>query len=219
MSNFLNKSNFYLDFNFTINSKRKRPPSPDLLEGPISSAEVKRTLLVKDINITEAFKRFRKQSNGRIDEGDDINCLRILSLSHIFPLNKFDGQKCVTRYFYGSTRKALRSIASRMRPRFDRTPNKAVVYCKNEADRAGEDDEESEEEEKEEREERKEREEEENEAKKDMMSMVKYLFRHEIQFRACVANTSEASFIEKHLMPATQKVLLQDASKDLLYAM
>ncbi|KAI7899592.1 uncharacterized protein BX663DRAFT_576921 [Cokeromyces recurvatus] len=225
MSNFLNKSIFYGQVNFTINLKRERSPSPDLSEGSISSADVKRTikikyflgggskewkpkeeLLVKNINITEALKRFRKKSIGEADEGNNINCLRILSFSHIFPLNKFDDKKCVTRYFYGSTRKALRSIASRMKPRFERTPAKAVVYCKNEADK----------EEKEEKEENEENEE--NEVKEDMMSMVKYLVRHESQFHACVANTSKASFTEKHLMPVIRRVLLQDASKDILYA-
>ncbi|EIE76288.1 hypothetical protein RO3G_00992 [Rhizopus delemar RA 99-880] len=52
-----------------------------------------------------------------------------------------------------------------------------------------------------------------------MMSMVKGLARHESQFRACIADVSEASFTEKHMMPAIRRVLLQDESKDIVYAM
>ncbi|CAO3656036.1 unnamed protein product [Mucor fragilis] len=58
---------------------------------------------------------------------------------------------------------------------------------------------------------------EDNEAKAAMMSMVKYLVRHELQFRASVAATSEASFAKEHLMPAIRRVLLQNASEELLY--
>ncbi|KAI8988913.1 hypothetical protein BDB01DRAFT_719540 [Pilobolus umbonatus] len=46
-----------------------------------------------------------------------------------------------------------------------------------------------------------------------MMSMIKNLVRHEIQLHACVANISEVSFTEKHLMPVIRRVLLQDTSK------
>ncbi|KAG1054755.1 hypothetical protein G6F46_006305 [Rhizopus delemar] len=49
--------------------------------------------------------------------------------------------------------------------------------------------------------------------------MVKGLARHESQFRACIADVSEASFTEKHMMPAIRRVLLQDESKDIVYAM
>lgn len=52
-----------------------------------------------------------------------------------------------------------------------------------------------------------------------MMNMVKGLVRHESQFRACIADASEISFTEKHMMPAIRRVLLQDGSKDVIYAM
>ncbi|KAG2211172.1 hypothetical protein INT47_006291 [Mucor saturninus] len=51
------------------------------------------------------------------------------------------------------------------------------------------------------------------------MSMVKDLIKHETQFRASVANSSEASFTEKYLMPAIRRVLLEKSSKNILYAL
>ncbi|KAG1392522.1 hypothetical protein G6F60_012019 [Rhizopus arrhizus] len=110
-------------------------------------------------------KRFRKQSIAEVEKNKDINCLRILSLSHIFPLNKFDVGKCVVKYFDNNTRKALKSIACSTKPKVDRAPAKAVVYCKNKADE-GDDDDDSEEEGKED---------EEGEGQEGMMSMVKDL--------------------------------------------
>ncbi|KAG1088320.1 hypothetical protein G6F42_020313 [Rhizopus arrhizus] len=103
-------------------------------------------------------------------EGGDTNfnwtkSFQPSSLSHIFPLNKFDVEKCITRHFDKSTREALKSIASSTKPRIIRAPAKAVVYCKDKADE-GDDDDDSEEEGKED---------EEGEGQEGMMSMVKDL--------------------------------------------
>ncbi|KAI9243223.1 hypothetical protein BY458DRAFT_591636 [Sporodiniella umbellata] len=167
-------------------------PSPYLSDESISPVDVKRTvktnyflgkgskswkpkeqLLVKNIDITEALRRFRKRSVIEVDGGNDLNSLRVLSLSHLFPLT-----------------------TSSMTPEFERTPAKAVVYCKNKIDRR-----------------RRKKE------KEDMMSMVKCLVRHEAQFIANIADCSEASFMDRYLMPAIRRVLLQDVGKDILYAL
>ncbi|KAI9254795.1 hypothetical protein BY458DRAFT_461973 [Sporodiniella umbellata] len=222
MSNTINNSSFNGPTKFIINPKRERDvsPSPYLSDESISPVYVKRTvktnyflgkgskcwkpreqLLVQNIDITEALRRFRKRSVIEADNGNDLNSLRVLSLSHLFPINKFDNEKCVARYFHGNAREALNSIASSMIPKFERTPAKAVVYCKNKIDVIAE----SEEEEKKE--------------KEDMMSMVKCLVRHEAQFIANIADCSEASFMDRYLMPAIRRVLLQDVGKDILYAL
>lgn len=52
-----------------------------------------------------------------------------------------------------------------------------------------------------------------------MMGMIKDLVRYEKQHRACISNSSEATFIEKYLASAIRRVLLKDASEDLSYAM
>ncbi|OAD72952.1 hypothetical protein PHYBLDRAFT_146268 [Phycomyces blakesleeanus NRRL 1555(-)] len=99
---------------------------PKLLDLSISSVEVKRLKKKyflsgsqRRSNITEALKRFRKQSIAKVHKNNDISSLKIISLSHIFPINKFDVGKCVNKYFDNKTRKAL---------------NSAVVYCKDKAD-------------------------------------------------------------------------------------
>ncbi|EIE76287.1 hypothetical protein RO3G_00991 [Rhizopus delemar RA 99-880] len=153
MSNIFNQFKNNGDVYIIINAKRERSQSPALSNSSNSSVEVKRSkkinyflgggkkewkpkeeLLVKDINVTKAFKRFRQQSIGEVDRNNDINCLRILSLSHIFPLNKFDAKRCVARYFDKDTCNALKSLVRGLKPKLERAPTKAVVYCKNEAD-------------------------------------------------------------------------------------
>ncbi|KAI9245446.1 hypothetical protein BY458DRAFT_528873, partial [Sporodiniella umbellata] len=43
--------------------------------------------------------------------------------------------------------------------------------------------------------------------------------RHEAQFSANIADCYEASFMDRYLMPAIRRVLLQDVGKDILYAL
>ncbi|KAI8638381.1 hypothetical protein BD408DRAFT_477679 [Parasitella parasitica] len=232
MSNALNRFNNNGDVQITINAKRERSQSRELSESSISSAEVKRSkkinyflgrgkkewkpkeeVLVENINITEVLKRFRKQLIAEVDKSNHINGLRILSLSHIFPLNKFDIGKCLTRYFDHNTRKALKSVASNVKLIY-RAPAKAVVYCKNKADEGDDKYDDSDDNDDVDNEEG-----ERDEEKLAMMSMVKDLVRHEMQHRVSVADTSEVAFIERYVISAIQRVLLEDASDDLHYAM
>ncbi|KAG1515116.1 hypothetical protein G6F52_009758 [Rhizopus delemar] len=227
MSNIFNQPTINGDIQIIINAKRERSQSPELSDSSISSAEVKRSkkinyflgggkkewkpkeeVIVENINITKVFKRFRKQSIAEVEKDNDINCLRILSLSHIFPLNKFDVEKCVTRYFDSNTRKALKSIACSTKPKVDRAPAKAVVYCKDKADEGDNDDDNDNDDS-----------EEEGEGQEAMMGMIKDLVRYEKQHRACISNSSEATFTEKYLASAIRRVLLKDVSEDLSYAM
>ncbi|KAG1054754.1 hypothetical protein G6F43_003254 [Rhizopus delemar] len=134
MSNIFNQFKNNGDVYIIINAKRERSQSPALSNSSNSSVEVKRSkkinyflgggkkewkpkeeLLVKGINVTKAFKRFRQQSIGEVDRNNDINCLRIL-------------------YFDKDTCNALKSLVRGLKPKLERAPTKAVVYCKNEAD-------------------------------------------------------------------------------------
>ncbi|CAO3625280.1 unnamed protein product [Mucor hiemalis] len=200
---------------FSRQKESQVPHPPAVSEGSISSVEVKRTkklnyfsgkgkkewhpteeLIVKKVNITENLKKLRKKPSSNLPSIISRanlnwnNSSPSSSLSHIFPLNEFDSEKCVTKYFYGNTSRALGLIASRVKPKFQRTPFKAIIHCNNEADRIEEDDLDSEEgerrreedkehEEDEEDKEYKEEVEEENKVKKDMMSMATDLIRHE----------------------------------------
>ncbi|KAG2237313.1 hypothetical protein INT48_009046, partial [Thamnidium elegans] len=206
-------------------------PSVELSELPISLTETKRLkkknyflgegrkdwkpkqeLLINNANVTELFKRFRKHSIAEVEKNGHINPLRILSLSHIFPLNKFDTKKCVTRHFDHQTREALKSIASNTKPEIKRMSGKAVAYCENKANEENDDDDDSEKEEEKEEEKK-------GEGNESMLVMVKDLVDHTIHFRASAANSSETTFTEKYLLPIIQRVLLKDASEDTIYTM
>ncbi|KAG1274970.1 hypothetical protein G6F66_012870 [Rhizopus arrhizus] len=97
-----------------------------------------------------------------------------------------------------------------LRQKIIRASTKAVVYCKNKADE-GDDDEDNDNDDSEE--------EGEGEGQEAMMGMIKDLVRYEKQHRACISNSSEATFTEKYLASAIRRVLLKDASEDLSYAM
>ncbi|KAG1547545.1 hypothetical protein G6F49_010173 [Rhizopus delemar] len=172
-------------------------------------------ILVENTSITEAHKRFRKYSIAEVDKNNDINSLRILSLSRIFPLNKFDVKKRVIKCFDNKTRKALKSVASGTKPKINRAPAQAVVYCKNKADEGDDndgdnDDNDSEEEGEEEKKE---------EGKLAMMSIIKDIVRQKKQYRASIADTYEATFTEKCVISVIRRILLKNASEDLHYAM
>ncbi|KAG1493131.1 hypothetical protein G6F46_009374 [Rhizopus delemar] len=172
-------------------------------------------ILVENTSITEAHKRFRKHSIAEVDKNNDINSLRILSLSRIFPLNKFDVKKRVIKCFDNKTRKALKSVASGTKPKINCAPAQAVVYCKNKADEGDDndgdnDDNDSEEEGEEEKKE---------EGKLAMMSIIKDIVRQKKQYRASIADTYEATFTEKCVISVIRRILLKNASEDLHYAM
>ncbi|KAI8979878.1 hypothetical protein BDB01DRAFT_852006 [Pilobolus umbonatus] len=213
MFNSFNKSTINGDISITINTKRERAESTEASDSSISSAEVKRSrkisyflgggqkewipkeeVFVENINITQALKRFRKQSITKVDNNNNINCLRILSLSHIFPLNEFDPRKCITKYFDKNTLKAIKLLSRNRKPVIDRAPSMAAVYCKNESDR-GEDECDSDE--------------------GETQDLVK---RHR-QYNASAAVTSEGAFIQKYLIPAIERVLLKGSDNNLHYAM
>ncbi|KAI8077281.1 uncharacterized protein B0P05DRAFT_597268 [Gilbertella persicaria] len=231
MSNSFKHCKFNGNVQVTINIKRERcmlkeiiSQSPQLSNSSVSSVKrykkinhfmgrgqkewkSKEELFVENINVTEVLKRFRKQSIAEADKNNDINCLRILSLSHIFLINKFDSKKCITKYFDSDTRNILKSLSGGMKPKIIRAPAKAVIYCKKEADEEENDDDDSGEEEKE------------DEEKEVMLSMVKDLVKNMKEYRASAANNSEASFTDKYLTPVIQRVLLKNASEELYYAL
>ncbi|KAI8978951.1 hypothetical protein BDB01DRAFT_844005 [Pilobolus umbonatus] len=222
-----NKCTINGNLSININTKRDRAEIMEVFDSSISSAEVKRSREInyflgggekewipkqevhaEDINITQALKSFRKQSITKADKNNDINCLRILSLSHIFPLNEFDARKCISKYFNKNIYKALKLLARNRKPTIDRAPDMAAVYCKNIIDR-GEDECDGDGKETQDKE----------EDKDEMMRMIRDLVKRQKQYNASAADKSEDAFIQKYLMPAIERVLLKGSGNDLYYAM
>ncbi|ORE08356.1 hypothetical protein BCV72DRAFT_248823 [Rhizopus microsporus var. microsporus] len=157
-------------------------------------------VLVENVNVTEVLRRFRKQSIAEsyfpsFSSNTNFNWTKFFrpsSLSHIFPLNRFDVGKYVTRYFDNNTRQALKSVASGTKPKKKKKQPSDSYNTDDDSDKEG---------------------------GEPIMSMVRDLVRHKKQYHASIADSFEATFTEKHLISAIQTVLLKYASEGFLYAM
>ncbi|KAG0782212.1 hypothetical protein G6F17_011432 [Rhizopus arrhizus] len=205
MSNIFNQPTINGDIQIIINAKRERSQSPELSDSSISSAEVKRS---KKINyfLGGGKKEWTPKEEVFVENINITEVLKRFRKQSIAEVEKNKDINCLRIL----TREALKSIASSTKPRIIRAPAKAVVYCKDKADE-GDDDEDNDNDDSEE--------EGEGEGQEAMMGMIKDLVRYEKQHRACISNSSEATFTEKYLASAIRRVLLKDASEDLSYAM
>ncbi|KAG0823109.1 hypothetical protein G6F19_011030 [Rhizopus arrhizus] len=193
MSNIFNQPTINGDIQIIINAKRERSQSPELSDSSISSAEVKRS---KKINyfLGGGKKEWTPKEEVFVENINITEVLKRFRKQSIAEVEKNKDINC------------LRILGTK--PKIIRAPAKAVVYCKNKADE-GDDDEDNDNDDSEE----------EGEGQDGIMSMVKDLVRYEKQYRACISNSSEATFTEKYLASAIRRVLLKDAGEDLLYAM
>ncbi|KAI8377246.1 hypothetical protein BD560DRAFT_348756 [Blakeslea trispora] len=212
--------------NISVNfgSKRERSTSPATSNSTVSTAEVKRSrkvryflgkgskswtpeeeLMLGDVNITKMLKKFRNLSISEADKTGSINSLRVLqvALSHVFPINEFDADLCITKYFGEKEADALKEVAAGFKPKIGRAPAKALILCKKIADGEDEEDEEDEEG---------------DEANCQMMHAIKDLALGEKNCRALAAQNSEATFIDKHLTPVIKRVLLDGSLRGHTYA-
>ncbi|KAI7867033.1 hypothetical protein BDF14DRAFT_1727254, partial [Spinellus fusiger] len=66
-------------------------------------------LIVGEVNIKNILKKFRNK-NIRVAKNKDINSTRILSLSFIFPVDKFSNSRCILYHFNEDEVQVNRSI-------------------------------------------------------------------------------------------------------------
>ncbi|KAL7313116.1 hypothetical protein PS15m_006900 [Mucor circinelloides] len=147
----------------------------------------------------KAFKKFRNKSIEEAEKGSELNSLRILSLSHIFPVHKINSEKSIVRHLKSEEKSAVEDLAKELEPKLPRAPAQAILYCKDLIDgvevEGGEEEEEQ-----------------------DMMKTIKYLSRAIISNKAKISCSSEASFSEKYIMPAIRRVILDKSSDSIIYA-
>ncbi|KAI8082267.1 hypothetical protein BDF21DRAFT_361307, partial [Thamnidium elegans] len=212
-------NNYHSNISIILNeSKRGLSPSPSISDSSISSVEVKRAkkiayflgqgnkkwvtkekLIVDGIDITDALNRFRKHSIKEAEKTNSVNGLRVLSLSHIFPINKFTSSKSVAEYFKEETRQALFLLAGKLRPSLPIASVDAIVHCKNLVDEI---------------------EEKNDKMENDLMTiMVKDLASYVCKHNVSIPMSSEASFSEKYIMPAVRRILLENADKNIVYSL
>ncbi|OBZ82105.1 hypothetical protein A0J61_09845, partial [Choanephora cucurbitarum] len=210
--------------------KKIRAPSPST-DSSISSAEVKRCKeidyfygagkkewqykewIVNNIDIADALHRFRRRSIVEVEKSNNINGMRILALSHIFPVNQFDRTRSILQYLDVDECDALKSVVDEKKRKIKLGPAKAMIYCQRAAivsfvyykfvsltnfTYKSEDDEDDED----------------NEGKdKDedgaaRMAMTKKIVADLKDNHASADDSSEATFMDKHLMPILKKALL-----------
>ncbi|ORE01295.1 hypothetical protein BCV72DRAFT_339521 [Rhizopus microsporus var. microsporus] len=219
MSNFLNNSTVNGAVNINICDKRSRSPSAESSVSSVSSCEVKRSrkldylagngqkewepkdkLILNGIDITAALIKFRNNSIKAAEKKNDLNSLRILSLSHVFLVNKLEPKNCVTSYLEDKEAKELSNWSHSLIYDIPRASSDAVLYCKAIADG--------------------------NEVEgykcedsNTLSESIKDLAEQLINNKAKINQASEASFMDKHLMPEIRRVLLNNASDDIVYAM
>ncbi|KAL9545959.1 hypothetical protein MBANPS3_006884 [Mucor bainieri] len=151
------------DYNVTINNNNKRPhdidtsPSDDS-ESSLSAADIKRArnldyfhgpgikawdikkrLVMRGMDLSYQFKKFRTQSIKQAEETNNLNSIRVLALSHIFPVNRFVRRCCISYYMDRQSGAAVRSLGRH--PKFLRAPAAALTYCKAKADAEEDEDE------------------------------------------------------------------------------
>lgn len=141
------------------------------------------------------------------------------SLSNIFPINKLEKNKCITEYLTRNQSDALIKVARANEVTIPRSPAEAILYCKDLVDVScntrdnrylsnafdiqgvcsqgeNEDDDEN-----------------------SMTTMVKDIAKYMLSTGARIAESSEASFAEKYVMPAVRRVVLENTSDQVVYAL
>lgn len=160
--------------------------------------EPKNELISNDINITAASKKFRDRNIQAAEASKNMNDVRILSLSFIFPLDKVEKDRSITYHMRGKVVDSLVSLASLREVQFPAVPKEAILYCFDQSDR-----------------------------KKDEYNpdnlMGKYIKELVAQYNslnnAYIRSTSEASFMNEHLMPFLNTILINQNFEHSIYSM
>ncbi|ORE21944.1 hypothetical protein BCV71DRAFT_241350 [Rhizopus microsporus] len=157
--------------------------------------EPKDKLVLNGVDITSALVKFRNSSIKAAEDINGLNPLRVLSLSHVFLVNKLDPKNCISSYLEEKESKALSDWSHSLCYNIPRASNDAVLYCKSIAD---------------------------GDEAKDfkieddsvLSAMIKDLADQLINNKVKVNQSSEMSFMDKYLIPAIRRVLLNNAAEE-----
>ncbi|CEG71062.1 hypothetical protein RMATCC62417_06854 [Rhizopus microsporus] len=156
--------------------------------------------VLNGVDITSALVKFRNNSIKAAEDNNGLNPLRILSLSHVFLVDKLDPKNCITSYLEEKESKALSDWSHCLPYNIPRASNDVVLYCKSIAD---------------------------GDEVEDfkigdgnaLSDMIKDLADQAINDKAKINQRSETSFMDKHLMPVIRRVLLNNAAEEMIYSM
>lgn len=91
-------------------------------------------LIVKDFDVTEFQKKYRKRNLKIAKKVNDLSNLKLLSLSFIFLVDRYDESKCVTKHLNEDIAKEFQKIAYND-IHVAKSSDEAVLYCKKISDR------------------------------------------------------------------------------------
>ncbi|OBZ81307.1 hypothetical protein A0J61_10645 [Choanephora cucurbitarum] len=131
------------------NCHRERSPTPDSSRSTVSEPKIKRRkkltylvgqgskewepscpLVIKDVDVTKVLKRFRDQNVKSADDGHLLGDVRVLSLSHVFPLADYADDKCVLNYLKDDEKEALKQCRSSLfYQKMNEVSDEAVLFC------------------------------------------------------------------------------------------
>ncbi|RCH86055.1 hypothetical protein CU097_005302, partial [Rhizopus azygosporus] len=77
----------------------------------IKSWEPVTALIVDDLDITEILKKFRDKNIRIAEASNHLSSVRLLSVSHIFPVSKLSQDNCLTNYMKSEIDIALKQFA------------------------------------------------------------------------------------------------------------
>lgn len=95
-------------------------------------------LVVKDFDITSFLQKYRKKNMKIARSTSDLSNMKILSLSFIFPVDKYSEDTSITKYFGENVNDHIfDQLYSDVR--VEKASTEAVIYCKSTSDRGEED--------------------------------------------------------------------------------
>ncbi|CAO3702264.1 unnamed protein product [Rhizopus stolonifer] len=160
----------------------------------------KSMFVINDLNVTQLFLKFRSRNIILAEEINCVNSIRILSLSHIFTVDKFDDKYCIS-YYCSALKNDLHKYAYE-NIHMNKVNIEAIYYCKQLIDAIDEN-------------------QDIGEIEFNPTNTIDvYVKEIALEYIDVVAGNnvrSESTFIDKHILPFLRKVLLKNSN--LIYSM
>ncbi|KAL9537240.1 hypothetical protein MBANPS3_011957 [Mucor bainieri] len=187
---------------FQPESKRKKTLNFFLGKGQ-KEWSPKTERVINNLNITQALLKFRSRNINVAETSSNLSPVRILSLSHVFLIDKYSISRCLSSYLSDDIVAALRetvneSIHIKKVSRNSTLYAKELLDCHNDGNSFDSVQFSPS-----------------NDQEKLLQKLCKRLWRSS----ASIHKRSETSFMTKHFMPFTHTLLLDDTGNDVVYSL
>ncbi|CAO3633203.1 unnamed protein product [Mucor hiemalis] len=152
-------------------------------------------LILNDINITAELQNFRNRSIKHADLVNDLSAMRVLSISHIFPVNRFRKDLCVTEYMANGMKDLIKFAYSDIAMEKASIDTLGYVHQLQHAILMG------------------------TTTTTNIDKAIKKCCTSILELTPAVSASSESSFMEKYLMPFIRTVFLYKAPENMIYSL